>query len=68
LKVHFFDELDGIDEDIKQLLNCRLVIAKKEAEFELCKKSVLIVELEETVKKYKSLVPEQYQLLELSLP
>ena len=67
IKVQFFDELKGVDKQIVELLNTRLSIQAKEADYEINKRAVLIDELVEKINKYKALSPESFSLLDMPL-
>lgn len=68
MKVHYFNELEGVDSETIQLLNARIHIIEKDCEFQLATRQHEFDFLTETIANYRSVADRARFLVEMKLP
>ena len=68
LKVHYFNELEGVDAETIKLMNARISIIEKDCEFQLASRQHEFFVLTDTIAYYRSVSDRARFLVEIKLP
>lgn len=67
MNVYNFNDLENLAPELVDFFNEKLQIVKEEAQMQIDKVTSNMSDLFERIEKYKSLKPENYSLMEMSL-
>ena len=67
MNVYNFNDLENLSPELVTFFNEKLQIVKEEAQMQIDKVTANVSHLIEKIEKYKSLKPENYSLMEMTL-